>query len=113
MFQFPVRCEASFASVCGVSPIQAFSGKVVRHRLNRGGNREANCASHMICVVRMGSDKRTREYVRRRTAEGKGKWEIMCCLKRHIAREVYHALVPLDIPSLIRSVPQAASTRRI
>ena len=89
-----LRCEASFASVCGVSPIQASSGKVVRHRLNRGGNREANCALHMICVVRMGSDKRTREYVSRRTAEGKSKWEIMRCLKRYIAREVYRVLVP-------------------
>ena len=87
-------CEASFASLCGVSPLEASSGKVVRHRLNRGGNREANCALHMICVVRMGADKRTREYVRRRTAEGKSKWEIMRCLKRYIAREVYRVLVP-------------------
>jgi transposase len=89
-----LRNEASFARVCGVSPIPASSGKVVRHRLNRGGNREANCALHMICVVRMGADPRTREYVRRRTQEGKSKWEIMRCLKRYIAREVYRALIP-------------------
>jgi transposase len=89
-----LRSEASFASLCGVSPIEASSGKVVRHRLNRGGNRDANRALHMICVVRMGSDRRTRKYVARRTAEGKSKWEIMRCLKRYIAREVYRLLVP-------------------
>jgi len=88
-----LRSEASFASLCGVSPIEASSGKVVRHRLNRGGNRDANRALHMICVVRMGSDKRTRAYVARRTAEGKSKWEIMRCLKRYIAREVYRVLL--------------------
>lgn len=90
--------EASFASLCGVSPIEASSGKVVRHRLNRGGNRDANRALHMICVVRMGADRRTREYVARRTAEGKSKWEIMRCLKRYIAREVYRVLVPPTTP---------------
>lgn len=86
--------DASFASLCGVSPIEASSGKVVRHRLNRGANRDANRALHMICVVRMGSDRRTQQYVARRTAEGKSKWEIMRCLKRYIAREVYRVLVP-------------------
>src|SRR5829696_4866678 len=88
-----LRNEASFASLCGVSPIEASSGKVVRHRLNRGGNRDANRALHMICVVRMGSDRRTRSYVTRRLAEGKSKWEIMRCLKRYIAREVYRVLL--------------------
>ena len=86
--------DASCASLCGVSPIEASSGKVVRHRLNRGGNRDAKRALHMICVVRMGSDRRTQQYVARRTAEGKSKWEIMRCLKRYIAREVYRVLVP-------------------
>ena len=85
--------EASFASLCGVSPIEASSGKVVRHRLNRGGNRDANRALHMVCVVRMGSDRRTKAYVARRLAEGKSKWEIMRCLKRYIAREVYRVLL--------------------
>jgi transposase len=91
--------EASFASLCGVSPIEASSGKVVRHRLNRGGNRDANRALHMICVVRMGSDRRTRSYVARRTAEGKSKREIMRCLKRYIAREVYRVLVSSAAPA--------------
>ena len=86
--------EASFASLCGVSPIEASSGKVVRHRLNRGGNRDANRALHMICMVRMGMDGRTREYVAWRTQEGKSKREILRCLKRYVAREVYCVLVP-------------------
>ena len=94
-----LKSEASFASLCGVSPIEASSGKVVRHRLNRSGDRDANRALHMICVVRMGSDQRTREYVARRTAEGKSKWEIMRCLKRYIARQVYRILVPATAAS--------------
>jgi transposase len=77
-----LRTEASFASLCGVSPIEASSGKVVRHRLNRGGKRDANRALHIICMVRRGSERRTREYVARRTAEGKFKREIIRCLKR-------------------------------
>jgi transposase len=86
--------EASFASLCGVSPVEASSGKVVRHRLNRGGNRDANRALHLICVVRMRVDERTRRYATRRTSEGKTKREIMRCLKRYVAREVYRVLAP-------------------
>jgi transposase len=59
-----LRSEASFASLFGASPVEASCGKVVRHRLNRGGNRDANRALHMICMVRMGMDRRTREYAR-------------------------------------------------
>ena len=94
-----LRSEPSFASLCGVSPIPASSGKVVRHRLNRGGNRDANRALHLICVVRMRVDERTRAYVARRTAEGKSKKEILRCLKRYVAREVYRVLVPTAAPS--------------
>jgi transposase len=65
----------------------------VTHRLNRGGNRDANRSLHLICVVRMRIDERTRRYVARRTAEGKSRREIMWCLKRYIAREVYRVLV--------------------
>jgi transposase len=86
--------EASFASLCGVSPVEASSGKVVRHRLNRGGNRDANRALYLICIVRMRVDERTRRYVARRTAEGKSKKEIIRCLKRYVAREVYQVLMP-------------------
>jgi transposase len=89
----PQRSEASFASLCGVSPIEASSAKVVRHRLNRGGNREANRALYMICLARMRRDRRTQEYVARRTAEGKSKREIIRCLKRYLAREVYRVLI--------------------
>ena len=96
--------EASFASLCGVSPVEASSGKVVRHRLNRGGNRDANRALHLICVVRMQVDERTQAYVARRTAEGKSKREIMRCLKRYVAREVYGLLVAGQ--RLRRSVPE-------
>jgi transposase len=89
-----LRSEASFASLCGVAPIEASSGKVVRHRLNRGGNRDANRALYMICLARMGRDRRTQEeYVARRTAEGKSKREIIRCLKRYVAREVYGLLI--------------------
>ncbi|HEX5914854.1 MAG TPA: IS110 family transposase [Rubrobacter sp.] len=85
--------EASFASLCGVAPIEASSGKVVRHRLNRRGNREANRALYMTCLARMRRDQRTKEYVARRTQEGKSKREIIRCLKRYVAREVYRVLI--------------------
>jgi transposase len=88
-----LRSEASFANLCGVAPIEASSGKVVRHRLNRGGNREANRALYMTCLARMRWDLRTQEYVARRTQEGKSKREIIRCLKRYVAREVYRVLI--------------------
>jgi transposase len=94
-----LKSEASFASLCGVSPIEASSGKVVRHRLNRGGNREANRALYMVCLSRMRRDLRTQEYVARRTQEGKSKREIIRCLKRYVAREVYRVLVSCDARS--------------
>jgi transposase len=99
-----LRSEASFASLCGVSPIEASSGKIVRHRLNRGGNRDANRALYMICLARMRRDRRRWEYVARRTAEGKSKREIIRCLKRYVAREVYRVLVScVACSSLTRS----------
>lgn len=92
--------EASFAHMCGASPIDASSGVVVRKRLNRGGDRTANEALWRIVMVRMVSDPRTRLYVERRTKEGLSKKEIIRCLKRYVAREVYPLLVrpqePLD-----------------
>jgi transposase len=87
-----LRSDAGFSMLCGASPIPASSGKTVRHRLNPGGNRQANSALHMIVVCRMRTDQRTRDYVTRRLAEGKTKREIMRCLKRYVAREIYHAL---------------------
>jgi transposase len=91
-----LRSEASFANLCGVAPIEASSGKVVRHRLNRGGNREANRALYITCLARMRRDQRTQEYVVRRTQEGKSKREIIRCLKRYIAREVYRVLISCE-----------------
>ena len=88
-----LKSEASFANLCGVAPIEASSGKVVRHRLNRGGNREANRALYMICLAQMRQDSRTQEYVARRTAEGKSKRKIIRCLKRYVARKVYRVLI--------------------
>jgi transposase len=97
--------EASFARLCGVAPVPASSGKTVRHRLSRGGNRDANRALHVLALGRMSWDERTREYVLRRTAEGKSKREILRCLKRYVAREVYRILTaPGALPSSV-SVP--------
>ena len=88
-----LRTEASFAALCGTSPVDASSGKQVRHRLNRGGDRQANSALWRIVITRMSCDPRTQAYVARRTAEGKTKKEIIRCLKRYVAREVYKAII--------------------
>jgi transposase len=88
-----LRSEASFAALCGASPVDASSGKQRRHRLNRGGDRQANSALWRIVFVRMSHDPRTKAYVAKRTAEGKTTKEIMRCLKRYVAREVYKTLV--------------------
>jgi transposase len=87
-----LRSEASFAKLCGVAPLEASSGKVRRHRLNRGGDRQANHALWRIVLVRMHCDPRTRAYVARRRAEGLSTQEIMRCLKRYVAREIYRVL---------------------
>lgn len=87
-----LRSEAGFAMLCGACPIPASSGKTQRHRLNRGGNRQANSALHIVVLSRMRMDSRTKRYVERRRAEGRSKREIMRCLKRYIAREIYHAI---------------------
>ena len=84
-----LNSEAAFASLCGVSPVPASSGKTNRHRLNRGGDRQANAALYRIVVVRLRYDLRTQAYLRRRTAEGMSKVEVIRCLKRYVAREVY------------------------
>jgi transposase len=89
-----LRSEAAWAHLCGAAPIPASSGKVTRHRLNPGGDRQANHALWRIVFTRLGSDPRTRAYAKRRTAEGKSKAEIIRCLKRYVAREVYPHLRP-------------------
>jgi len=84
-----LKSEAAFAHLCGVAPLPASSGKIVRHRLNPGGNRQANHALWRIVFTRMSSDERTRKYVARRTNEGLTTREIMRVLKRYVAREIY------------------------
>lgn len=91
-----IKTEASFAHMCGVAPIPASSGQTTRHRLNRGGNRQANNALWRVVMVRMVSEDRTRSYVARRTAEGLSKREIIRCLKRYVAREVFRSLVTTE-----------------
>ena len=84
--------ERAFARLCGVAPIAASSGKTVRYRLNRGGDRQANAALWRIVLVRMATDPATKTYVQRRTKDGLSKPEIMRCLKRYVAREVFQLL---------------------
>jgi transposase len=93
-----LRSEAAFSMLCGASRLQASSGRTVRHRLNRGGDRGANNALWRIVLVRMSCDERTRSYVRRRTADGKSKREIIRCLKRYVARELYRDLYEIKWP---------------
>ena len=83
-----LRSEAAFAVLCGVCPIPASSGKTNRHRLNRGGDRQANAALHPIMVVSLHCDHRTQGCMSRRTGEGMSKLEVIRCLKRYVAREI-------------------------
>lgn len=87
-----IRSESAFAKMCGACPIPASSGKTQRHRLSRGGDRQANAALHRVVVVRLRWHEPTRAYAARRMAEGKTKKEIIRCLKRYVAREVFNAL---------------------
>lgn len=84
-----LKGESTFAHLCGVSPIDASSGKNERHRLNRGGDRQANSALWHIVLTRMVCDPRTQHYIERRMKEGRTKKEAVRCLKRYVAREVY------------------------
>jgi transposase len=87
-----LRSEAAWAHLCGVSPLQASSGKVTRHRLNRGGDRQANRALWHIVITRLASDPETQAYMERRVKDGRSKREAIRMLKRYVAREVYHYL---------------------
>ncbi len=101
-----LRNDAALAALCGASPIEASSGKTVRHRLNRGGDRRGNSALWLIANNRMIHHPQTRDYVARRTADGKSTREIRRCLMRHIARGLY----PLLIADLHDSHQQSALT---
>ena len=98
-----MKSEGSFAALCGSSPVQASSGQTVRHRLNRGGNRQANNALWRIATTRIHNCARTQVYVTKRKAEGKNRKEIIRCLKRHIAPQVYRLLTnPPPTPNCAR-----------
>ena len=84
-----IRSEAAFAKLCGACPVPASSGKTTRHRLNRGGNRQANAALYRVVIVRLRSHPPTLAYLRKRLAEGLTKREIIRCLKRFVAREIF------------------------
>jgi transposase len=87
-----LNSEAAFAMLCGVAPIPASSGKTTRHRLNRGGDRQANAALYRVVLGRLRWDPHTRAYAERRTKEGLSKKEIIRCLKRYVARELYQLI---------------------
>ncbi len=89
-----LRSEAAFAALCGASPIPASSGKTQRFRLNRGGDRQANASLHRVVIVRLRWHQPTQDYMTRRLAQGKTKPEIIRCLKRYVAREIYRTLRP-------------------
>uniref|UniRef100_UPI0026C531E5 transposase n=1 Tax=Streptomyces cyaneochromogenes TaxID=2496836 RepID=UPI0026C531E5 len=82
--------EASFAALCGVSPVERSSGSRQYRRLNRGGDRQANAALHRVVQTRLRADPRTQDYYERRGKEGKTRREIVRSLKRYVAREVFH-----------------------
>lgn len=102
-FSHPGRCrnEAAFAALAGTCPLPASSGRTVRHRLNRSGDRALNRAVHTIALTRMRSCPRTRAYVARRTANGKSPREIRRCIKRYITRELYRALTAAMTPTTL------------
>ncbi|WP_237112817.1 transposase [Mycobacteroides abscessus] len=89
-----ITSEAAFAKLCGVSPVEASSCQTIRHRLNRGGNRQANKTLHTVITVRLRRHQPTRDHLARRSAEGKTKREAIRCLKRYLAREIYNTVLP-------------------
>ena len=98
-----MKSERSLAALCGARPVQASSGQTIRHRLNRRGNRKANNALWRIATTRIRHDAATQQYVARRQAEAKNRKEIIRCLKRHIAREIYRLITdPHPTPNCAR-----------
>ncbi|MFJ7150556.1 transposase [Streptomyces sp. NPDC100445] len=91
-----LNTEASFAALCGVSPIEYSSGQRSTRRLNHGGDRQANAALHRIVFTRLRHDPRTQAYYERRTQEGKTRREIIRCLERYAAREVFNLVRPVS-----------------
>ena len=104
-----VHSEAAFAKLCGTSPVPASSGMTNRHRLSRAGHREANAALYRAVIVRMRFHQPTINYVTRRTAEGLSKRDIIRCLKRYLAREIYQAVMT-DHRARQPTTPEAVPT---
>ena len=102
--------EAAFAHLCGVAPKPASSGRTQRHRLNRGGDRQANAALYHVVIVRMRHHQPTRDYIARRTRQGLSKLEIIRCLKRYIAREIYHTLTTNPPPQTAQTTTPTPTT---
>jgi transposase len=102
-----LRHERSYAALCGSSPVPVSSGKTDRHRLNRGGDRHANSALWRIVIVRMTSHQPTKDYIARRTAQGRTKQEIIRCLKRYIARELFPHINNVITPTAHEPAPTA------
>ena len=105
--------DAKLARAAGTAPIPASSGRTQRHRLDHGGNRQINCALHRLAVTKGRLDPETAAYLARRQAEGKTRREAIRCLKRHLARRVWHLLQPdpaTTIPTSTPSLPQRVMT---
>ena len=98
-----LRSEAAFAGLCGVNPIPASSGRTNRHRLNRGGDRQANSALYRIVLARLRYPQPTKEYVSRQVGEGMTKPEVIRCLKRCVGRQVYATLRDMERRNLATS----------
>ena len=108
-----LHSEASFAALCGTAPVPASSGKTTRHRLSRGGDRQANSALHTIAIVRMSSDTRTRQYCSAQRAKGRNTKELLRILKRAIAREIYKYLCQPNSVAAIHDLRQTRQARNI
>ncbi len=106
--------DAKLARLAGSAPIPASSGSTTRHRLDRGGNRQLNCALHRLAVTKGRLDPNTAAYLTRKQAEGKSRREALRCLKRHLARRIWRLLqAPADVHAPAPSPPPAATTRAI
>jgi hypothetical protein len=102
-----LRSDAAFSMLGGAAPIPASSGQTIRYRLNRGGDRQLNCALHTIVLTRLKHDPATRAYAARRAAEGKTPREIKRCLKRYVARHLFRLLEANGPPTPIERAPRA------
>ena len=105
-----LHSEASFAALCGVNPLEASSGKTSRRRLNRGGDRQDNCALYRITICRLRCDARTRDYLTRRITEGKTRREAIRRPKRYIAQEIYQIITSPPEDKRLFAVPRGVVT---